>query len=551
MDMDAVVPGEHEAEDLIGKLLDNRYRLLDQLGEGGMGTVYRAEHVLLGEQVAVKILSPRFAYDREWVHRFLIEARAARRIHHPNVVHIIDVVAAGPGLVYMVMELLSGETLGALVRRVGPLPWPRAFRIATQIAGALLAAHALGVVHRDVKPANCMVSTEAGVDHAKVLDFGIAKLTEARDSATAPRTVTGLWMGTAEYMAPEMFRSEPASASMDIYALGVVLYKLLTGVTPFRGSHIEVATQLAQRDADPPSLKSATPLPAAVDAVVMRAIARDVAARTPSMAALIAEMAAVLALPPEPEVDAAVPASEPPEPDEVEPDTSAVPGRVHHGPATDRSMASTFVGRNLPALFVGSALLSVVLVGLLLVKLGSRGDDVAPVEAAIEGQLAAGEPVTPAAPPPTIASATLPSSVPPEPAASPLAAPEPVAAPASEAAIRGATDRSPSRSRSGGSAKKSGKRAGALPDKLTVADLRAELATMRGTLQDKCFRANRAIAGTSVQIDIDVDASGAATVRLATRKYAAIGACLEYWIRGHKFAASRTGGQIEHVFVAE
>ncbi len=559
MDMDAVVPGKHEAEDLIGKLLDNRYRLLDQLGEGGMGTVYRAEHVLLGEQVAIKILSPRFAYDREWVHRFLIEARAARRIRHPNIVHIIDVVAAGPGLVYMVMELLSGETLGGLVRRVGPLPWPRAFAIASQIAAALRAAHGMGVVHRDVKPANCMVSTEAGVEHAKVLDFGIAKLTEARDSATAPRTVTGLWMGTAEYMAPEMFRSEPASASMDIYALGTLLYKLLTGVTPFRGSHIEVATQLAQRDADPPSRKAPSPLPAEVDAVVMRAIARDVAARTPSMEALIAEMAAVLALHPEPVAAAVVPANDPGPAradapaghDEVEPDTSAVPDRSHHHAlATDRSMVSTFVGRNLLVLLVSSGMLSVVLVCLLIAKLGARGDDVVPVDAAIEGPLAAGEPVAPSAPSVAVAPSAPPSTVSPEPAG--LAEPEAAAPPASDAANRGASDRSSTRSKSGGSAKKSaGKRSGALPDKLAVAELRAELATMRGTLQDKCFRANRAIAGTSVQIDITVDPSGVATVRLATRKYAAIGACLEYWIRGHKFAASRTGGQIEHVFVAE
>lgn len=542
MDVGAVLPGAHEPEELIGKILDNRYRLLDQLGEGGMGTVYRAEHVVLGEQVAIKLLSPRFAYDREWVQRFLTEARAARRIQHPHIVRIVDVAVAGPGLVYMVMELLAGETLSSLVRREGPLPWQRTFHIIRQVASALAAAHASGVVHRDIKPANCIVATDAaGGDHVKVLDFGIAKLTEARDRDSAPQTVTGMWMGTSEYMAPEMFRGEPAGASMDIYAVGVLTYKLLTGVTPFRGNHIEVATQLQQRDAAPPS--TLAPQPAEVDAVVLRALARDAAARTPSMTALVDDMTAVLALPPAPVPEVPVPVPMPVA-EEPEGDTSVVVSHHHEdAPSTERALVSTFVTRHLSLLLAGSVVLGLVLVVMLILSFGSRGEAPTEVAAAVEPPVAA-EP-QPKVEPPKVE----PPRVEPKVEATP---PAPDTPPQEVGA--GPTDTAgPTRTKSGVVAKKktAKKKTEGLPEILTVPVLRAELQSIRRVVQEKCFRANRAVAGTRVQMDVSVDANGKATAKLATPKYTQFGACLDYWIRGHFFPRSRSGGQIQHVFVAE
>ncbi|WAS94982.1 serine/threonine-protein kinase [Nannocystis punicea] len=295
----------HEPEDLIGAVLDNRYRILEVLGAGGMGTVYRAEHIELGEQVAVKLLSPRFAHDAEWVKRFRREARAALRIRHDNVVRVLDFAAPAPGFVYMVMELIAGESLADLSYREGSIPWDRALAIADQIASALEVAHAHGIIHRDIKLSNCVRTTVAGHDDfIKVLDFGIAKWMDSEgEGADAPRTSTGVWMGTAEYMAPEMFRGEQPDPRVDVYALGILMYRLVGCQAPFRGTHMDVAMQLAVRDAAPPS-RSAPPgvlIPPEVDALILRAIAREREARTLSMTALRADILAALRGVPSPE----------------------------------------------------------------------------------------------------------------------------------------------------------------------------------------------------------------------------------------------------------
>lgn len=274
---------------LVGTVLENRYRIGEPLGIGGMGTVYLAEHVLLGEPCAVKVLSPRFAFDPEWVKRFLLEGRAAIRIRHENVVQIKDFACPSPGLVYMVMEAISGESLADFLRREGPIPSVRALRIADYIASALEAAHGCGIIHRDIKPSNCVRTTMRGdPDFIKVLDFGIAKFTAMADeSAHAPHTATGVWMGTAEYMAPEMYRGEPPDARVDIYALGVLLYKMLTGETPYKGNHIEVAVEQTQRTPVPPSQRAPDrEIPSEVDDLVLRALARELSSRTPTMAML-------------------------------------------------------------------------------------------------------------------------------------------------------------------------------------------------------------------------------------------------------------------------
>ncbi|HEY0135793.1 MAG TPA: serine/threonine-protein kinase, partial [Nannocystis sp.] len=267
-----------------------------------MGTVYLAEHVLLGEECAVKVLSRRFAFDPEWVDRFLLEARAAIRIRHDHVVQIKDFACPEPGLVYMVMEAISGESLSDLLKRERAVSWQRALKMADDVASALEAAHACGIIHRDIKPSNCVRTTSRGdTDFIKVLDFGIAKFAASTaDGAGAPRTATGVWMGTAEYMAPEMYRGEPPDGRVDVYALGALVYKLITGETPYRGSHIEVAVEQSQRSPMPPSRRAPERnIPANVDTLVLRALAGDLKSRTPSMTALREEIAAVLTSPAE------------------------------------------------------------------------------------------------------------------------------------------------------------------------------------------------------------------------------------------------------------
>ncbi|WP_434424171.1 protein kinase domain-containing protein [Nannocystis pusilla] len=282
--------------ELTGSVLDGRYRLIQRLGAGGMGTVYRGEHVMLGTELAVKVLSPKFAHDPEWIQRFLLEARAASRIRHPNIVQMHDFGAPRPGLVYMVMELLEGESLADLARREKSLPWRRVAVITEQIAGALAAAHARGIIHRDIKPANIFrVGQPEDPDFIKVLDFGIAKfLSGADEDVESPSTATGALMGTPEYIAPELFIGQRPDARVDVYALGVLMYKLLTGRVPFPGSHIVVAQQIATGRPVAPSrnLPPERSVPPEVDALILRALRREPEERTPTMRDLVDELRA-------------------------------------------------------------------------------------------------------------------------------------------------------------------------------------------------------------------------------------------------------------------
>lgn len=287
-----------QGPDLTGSVLEGRYRIFGRLGVGGMGAVYRGEHVMLGTPVAVKVLLPRLARDSEWVQRFLLEARAASQIRHPNIVQIRDFGAPRPGLVYMVMELLEGESLTDFAKREGPLPWPRVVRICGQVAEGLAAAHARGIIHRDIKPANIFrLADPDESDVIKVLDFGIAKfLTAGDDDADNPRTATGVMMGTPEYMAPEVLEGVRPDVRADVYALGVMMYKLLTGRVPFSGGYIAIAQQMASSRPVPPSQVpgarvNVTPQ---VDALILKAIRHEREERTASMAELIAALRASL-----------------------------------------------------------------------------------------------------------------------------------------------------------------------------------------------------------------------------------------------------------------
>jgi eukaryotic-like serine/threonine-protein kinase len=259
-------------------LLPRRYVRLELIASGGMGEVYRASDSLLSRTVAVKVLAERHARDLDVRERFTREARAAARLSaHPNVVTVFD-VGAHDGRPFIVMEYLSGGSVHDRLR-AGRIEPSRALDWLTEAARGLDAAHASGVVHRDVKPANLMLDEN---EQVHVTDFGIASAA-GFDTMTLPGTV----LGTAGYLSPEQARGEPATAASDRYALGVVAFELLSGRRPF-ASDTPVTEAFAHMNADVPSVRTVAPeLPAAVDAVLQRALAKDPAQRPESGAELV------------------------------------------------------------------------------------------------------------------------------------------------------------------------------------------------------------------------------------------------------------------------
>ncbi|MDX2021857.1 MAG: serine/threonine-protein kinase [Deltaproteobacteria bacterium] len=292
------VPVEATSQ-IVGALLGGRYRIIRLCGEGGMGRVYEAEHIEIGKHVAVKVLHPAYTRTPDVVERFRREARAASRIGHPNIVNVTDSGTTEDGAFFFVMEFIEGVELGLAIHREGPLPVKRALRIADQICQALQAAHDAQVVHRDLKPENVLlISKEGRPDFVKVLDFGIARVSEVEESPTKTpgRRLTrpGVAMGTPEYMAPEQAAGKSADARSDIYALGSIMYEMLTGNPPYEGENVmEVLHRKATET--PPPVRSLRPdVPVTVDALVERAMARNPDDRPQTMAAFAAEIGLVL-----------------------------------------------------------------------------------------------------------------------------------------------------------------------------------------------------------------------------------------------------------------
>ena len=288
----ALAVAEEEAPELgIGSEVDGRYRVVELIGEGGMGKVYLAEHIEIGKRVALKVLHPSYSRMPDLVERFRREARAASKIGHPNIVDVTDSGATADGSVYFVMEYLEGVELGSVIEREGALDVARALRITGQICRALSAAHREGIIHRDLKPENIFLIARGGeADVVKVLDFGIAKTTEAEAARERRLTSPGMAMGTPEYMAPEQAAGRPADARTDIYSLGAIMYEMVTGVPPYQGDNfMEILTKKAT--VDPPGPVTIRPdLPEQVSDLVMAAMSRNPDTRPQTMDSLEYEL---------------------------------------------------------------------------------------------------------------------------------------------------------------------------------------------------------------------------------------------------------------------
>src|SRR3989440_2055554 len=250
-------------------IIDGRYRVLARVGSGGMADVYVAEDQLLGRKVAVKLLHHHFAEDQEFVERFRREASSAAALSHPNIVAIFD-RGEWQGTYYIAMEYVAGRSLKKIVREHGALEPAAAIDLVIQILRAARFAHGRGVIHRDLKPHNVILDEEG---RARVTDFGIAR------AGASDMTLTGSIMGTAQYLSPEQAQGQPVSGASDLYSVGVILYELLTGAVPFEGeTAVAIAFKQVAADPRPPSALIAT-LPASLDEVVLRALAKDPARR--------------------------------------------------------------------------------------------------------------------------------------------------------------------------------------------------------------------------------------------------------------------------------
>src|SRR5262249_55862223 len=275
---------------LIGKLLADRFEILDRIGEGGMGVVYRARQVTVDRVVAIKVLNAQVAQDPQWVHRFINEAKACSKLSHPNTVRLIDFGQTRDGLLFMAMEFLDGMSLRTAIDRTGRMVPARVMKIIMQCCQSLAEAHGLGIIHRDIKPDNLFLVTLAGQpDFVKVLDFSVAKLKQAAGSAM--QTQAGVVFGTPNYMSPEQGRGLPLDARSDIYALGIVAYEMLMGRPPFSSQNPMEVLAMHVRTPVPPLVG----IPDRISQIVMRARAKDPAHRQQNVEQLQQECGQALA----------------------------------------------------------------------------------------------------------------------------------------------------------------------------------------------------------------------------------------------------------------
>jgi serine/threonine-protein kinase len=260
---------------LVGKVIDGRFEILERVGEGGMGVVYKVRQVPIGRIVAMKVLSQEMAEDPNWVMRFEREARASSQLQHPNTIRMFDFGKTREGRLFMTMEFLDGRSLRQVIAEDAPLDGMRVLKILVQCCASLAEAHAAGIIHRDIKPDNVFLLTMAGSpDFVKLLDFSVAKLLQESDGM---RTQAGIVFGTPQYMSPEQGRGLPLDARSDLYALGILAFEMLTGYVPFHhDQNPMIVLQMHVQKAVPPLPPSVAPV---VQQVVYKALEKDPAKR--------------------------------------------------------------------------------------------------------------------------------------------------------------------------------------------------------------------------------------------------------------------------------
>ena len=280
---------------LIGTVLDQRFRIEHQLAAGGFGAIYRATDVLSEAQVALKVLLPRFTRDPMVAARFRREGQMLASLRDPHTITAYEFGEAPDGTLYIVMELLLGETLYTRFRSAGPMPWRRVLHIAAGVCSSLAEAHALGVVHRDLKPANIHLEFRDGdPDFVKVLDFGIAKIVQGTDIEHTQLTQAGQMIGTVDYMSPEQMVGGELTPASDIYTLGVVIYEMISGRTPFADAQTATAILAAVLTRTPEPLSSYARVPVLLDRIVARCLERDPQSRFPDVSDLLEALAEVV-----------------------------------------------------------------------------------------------------------------------------------------------------------------------------------------------------------------------------------------------------------------
>ncbi len=309
---------EDDPSSIVGTVLDGQYKIETLLGKGGMGAVYLARHILLGDRVAIKILPAEVRTNAEWLRRFRREGQAARRFRHANAVTVYDLRTAADGNIYMVMEYVEGHTLDAEIKQRGKSTAAEAFEILEPIMSVLNTAHAMGVVHRDLKPENIMIgkATTGGEPTIKLLDLGIAKMREiagVESSGTTELTMAGQVLGTPYYMSPEQWGELSRDGNLeidgraDIYSLGLVVYEMIIGRRPYSAATLHELRRDHVSVTPPPLIEKAPGVPRAFSDAIARAIAKDRVDRQPTAGELAAELRAALATAPQVPVDRTVP----------------------------------------------------------------------------------------------------------------------------------------------------------------------------------------------------------------------------------------------------
>ena len=278
-----------------GAIFAERYEILRRIGTGGMGTVYLARHRAMGRHCALKLLHASLGRDREARDRFTREARNASRIAHPNVCTVYDFGATPEGQLFLVLEYVDGRSLGAILAEAGALPFRRAVELTDAIAAGLDAAHELGIVHRDLKPDNVMVAQSRGRETVKLVDFGIAKAIEPEIRGAV--TEAGVVVGTPEYMAPEQFTGDAVDHRSDVYALGMVFYRMVAGTLPFRASSVResLARRLTERPEPLAGIAPGRRFPRRLQLAVSCALSRDPRERFLSAGSFAAALQAAIA----------------------------------------------------------------------------------------------------------------------------------------------------------------------------------------------------------------------------------------------------------------